>query len=250
MRYLLEICYDGTDFHGFQKQNNAHTVEEALESALKTYLREDVDIVGSSRTDKGVNARANSAHFDLDRQLNSKDLYRINSILGLDLAINAIHQVDADFHARFDADARSYSYFIHDFKSPLVRHQSYYYPYTLDFEKLQATSALLVGERDFSSFSKKNTDVHHYRCDIEYARWIKSGHELRFEVKANRFLRGMVRALVASQLAVARDYWTMNQFGVLLEQPQISSALFSAPAHGLFLDMVYYDTSKIRPLPA
>ncbi len=251
MRYLLEICYNGKAYHGFQKQNNVQkTVEQSIETALSTYFREEVDIIGSSRTDRGVHARSNSAHFDINRPLRNQDLYHINSILDKDISILAIYQVDSDFHARFDAEARSYSYFIHDFKSPLVRHQSYYYPYRLDDALLKKTSKMLVGERDFSSFSKKNSDVHHYRCSVQEAQWQRDGHELRFEVRANRFLRGMVRALVASQLAVSRGYWDIKQYVDLLENPEIAKALFSAPAHGLFLDAVHYDASRTLRLPA
>ncbi len=239
-RYKLEIAYDGRDWHGFQSQPNADTIEGRIEDAMHTYLRTPIDIIGSSRTDKGVHARMNTAHFDIDRVLTAKDLYHINSILPQSIALLSLTEVESDFHARFDAKHRAYDYYIHTYKSPLVRHQSYYFPYKLDIKKLHMTASLLSNYQDFSSFSKKNTDVFHYDCKVQKSEWNIQNHQLHYQVMSNRFLRGMVRGLVASQLAVARGKMTEQDFIHLLENPQISQANFSSPAHGLILSEVGY----------
>ncbi len=239
-RYKLEIAYDGKDFHGFQSQENAITVEDVIEDSMSTYLREKIDIVGSSRTDKGVHALMNTAHFDIGRDLTDKDVYHFNSILPQSIAINKMTKVGDEFHARFDAKYRAYDYYIHTFKSPTVRHQSYYFPYRLDTSILEKLSKYLFDFTDFSSFSKKNTDVFHYQCDIQISEWTIDEHRLHYHVKSNRFLRGMVRGLVASQLSVARGQMAMDEFVKLLEEPEISKANFSTPAHGLFLSEVGY----------
>lgn len=239
-RYLLELTYDGKPYHGFQKQPNAHTVEEAVENALSTYLREEVDISGSSRTDTGVHALHNTAHFDVNLDMNEKDLYHLNAILPAAIAISALSPVGDDFHARFDAKYRKYLYRIHTFKNPIISPYSYYYPYRLDTEKLDQCAKLIMDYHDFSSFSKKNTDVHHYECEVEVSQWESNGNTLAYHVKANRFLRGMVRGLVATQLKVARGAMSLREFQKLLEKPQISTANFASPAHGLYLEKVGY----------
>ncbi len=239
-RYKLEIAYDGAGWHGFQSQNNAKTIEDCIEIEFSTYFRQEIDITGSSRTDKGVHALMNTAHFDIGRELTSKDLYHLNSMLPPSIAVNKISRVEPGFHARFDAKYRVYDYYIHNFKSPHLRTTSYYFPYRLDSEILTKLAADLMHFEDYTSFSKKNTDVFHYKCQIVESQWTIQEHTLHYRVKANRFLRGMVRGLVASQLSVARGKMTEDQFLDLLLNPEISKANFSSPAQGLFLSEVGY----------
>ncbi len=240
-RYKLDIAYDGRDWHGFQSQKNTpDTIEGKIEEALYTYLRHPIDIIGSSRTDKGVHARNNTAHFDIDRALDAKDLYHLNAILPESIVLTSLIAVSEEFHARFDATSRCYDYYIDTCKSPLSRLYSYYFPYKIDSEVLPQIAAMLFEYEDFSSFSKKNTDVFHYKCKIIASEWTIDGDALRYHVRANRFLRGMVRGLVASQLAVARGKMSQDRFVQLLESPSISAANFSAPPHGLFLTEVSY----------
>ncbi len=239
-RYKLEIAYDGKPWHGFQAQPNAQTVEGTIEAALHTYFREVIDISGSSRTDKGVHARMNTAHFDIEKTLSEKDLYHLNSILPQSIVITNLDRVEDDFHSRFDAKFRSYDYYVHTVKSPLVRYYSYYFPYKINTQVLHELADMIMDYTDFSSFSKKNTDVFHYQCDIQVSEWKVEAYQLHYQVQANRFLRGMVRGLVASQLAVARAKMSKKEFVSLLEKPSISTANFSSPAHGLFLSEVGY----------
>ncbi len=240
-RYKLDIAYDGQGFHGFQAQPNAITIEGTIENTLHTYFRTTIDISGSSRTDRGVHALDNTAHFDYAGRITDKDIYHLNSILPEGIVINEITEVADDFHARFDAKFRSYDYYIHTYKDPIRRAYSYFFPYRLDTAQLHETAALVLEYTDFSSFSKKNTDVFHYECHLMKSEWLIAGHVLHYHVQSNRFLRGMVRGLVASQLAVARGHMTMEEFISLLEHPEISTANFSSPAQGLFLSKVGYD---------
>ncbi len=235
------MSYDGSAFHGFQAQPNAITIEGTIESAMSTYFRESIDISGSSRTDRGVHARQNTAHFDIERKITEKDLYHINSILPDGIVILKITEAEADFHARFDAQYRIYDYYIHNFKDPIRRSYSYFFPYRLEVDLLHLTADLILQYEDFSSFSKKNTDVFHYICHVQKSEWHIANHVLHYQVKSNRFLRGMVRGLVASQLAVARNHMGLSDFVSLLEKPEISRANFSSPAHGLFLTEVGYN---------
>lgn len=240
-RYFLELSYKGTAYSGFQVQENAETIQAVVERALKTLYREDFALTGSSRTDAGVHARQNYFHFDTDTAITSRQLYNLNAILPSDIAVEGIYPVPDTAHCRFDAVAREYKYYIHQSKNPFLTDRAWLYPFPLDMEKLQEAAAVLKDYRDFTSFSKRNTQVNNFNCNIMYSEWSVEGEMLVYQVRANRFLRGMVRGLVGTMLKVGRGKTTMQAFKNVIESKDCRLADFSTPAHGLFLHRVYYN---------
>ncbi len=245
MRYFLEVAYKGTRYSGFQVQENAITIQSEIERALKIYFRSDFKLTGSSRTDAGVHALQNYFHFDYDTGIQQKELYNLNSILPEDIVINSISLMrkkdDGEWpHARFDAISREYKYYILQRKDPFRKETAYQYPYKIDFESLQQAALVIAEYNDFTSFSKKNTQVKTFICSIIESEWKWEEDVLIYHVKANRFLRGMVRALVGTMLQVGRKKITLEQFREILLARDCSLADFSAPAVGLFLVAVEY----------
>jgi len=245
-RYFLEISYKGTNYSGFQVQKNAKTVQSEIELALQVLYRQHFNLTGSSRTDAGVHALQNFFHFDTDIHLTQKEVYNLNAILPPDIAAKAFYIVSNDAHSRFGAVAREYRYYIYDKKNPLLTDRAWYYPFSINHEILQQTAGIIKEHNDFKSFSKQNTQVNNYNCNIIHSYWQQQPDCIIYNVKANRFLRGMVRALVSSMLKTARGNATLQQFNSLLNNPQQSSADFSAPAHGLFLVSVQYPLHYMR----
>ena len=247
-RYFLEVAYKGAAFHGFQIQDDGGlTVQGEVNRALQTLFRKDVQTTTSSRTDAGVHARQNFLHWDCEHPLPARTLYALNAILHPDLCIRNIFKVADDAHARFDATGRQYAYRIISFKDPFALGLSYHYPFTLSLSALQETAALLVGTRDFTSFSKRNTDVKTFLCTIQESRWEQTnGHTLTFHVRANRFLRGMVKALVGTQLHVGRGRISLSDFSRIIEARDCTLADFSPPSEGLFLENVYYPEGLLQ----
>lgn len=240
-RYFLEFSYLGTNYSGFQFQINAISVQQKIEEALEVVLRKKVRLTGSSRTDTGVHAEQNFAHFDFEEKFPDKFLKRVNGVLTDDIALKSCREVSDESHARFDAHARSYEYRISFEKNPFLHERCWFYPYDeLPIEKLNETAAILKEFDDFASFSKTRTQVKTTICNIQTAEWIRKNDLLIFCVTANRFLRGMVRALVASQIRVARGLITSGEFRKLIEEKNQSQIDFSAPASGLFLVEVKY----------
>lgn len=242
-RYFLEVAYKGTRYSGFQIQQNAITIQSEVEKALTILFKQSFNLTGSSRTDAGVHALQNFFHFDTDIIIESKQLYNLNSILPFDIVAKGIYNVGNNAHCRFDAISREYKYFIYKEKNPFLKETAWYYPYTLNVEVLKETASLISEYVDFTSFSKRNTQVKTFICNVESSSWVYENECLVYRVVANRFLRGMVRGLVSTMLKTARNIISVDQFREIVELKDCTKAHFEAPAHGLFLMKVNYRES-------
>ena len=240
MRYFLEVAYKGGNYSGFQSQKNANTIQAEIQKAFKVILKKELELTGSSRTDAGVHAYQNYFHFDLESELSSQLVYNLNAILPTDIAIKDLLKVKDNAHCRFDAISREYKYHIYQKKDPFLTDKAFYFPYTLDIEAMQKAAIILKEYSDFTSFSKRNTQVKSFVCDIKESRWIIQDGCLIYNVKANRFLRGMVRALTATMLNLGRRKTDLTAFRKIIETKDCTLANFSAPAHGLFLTEVCF----------
>lgn len=230
----------GTSYSGFQAQKNANTIQSEVEKAFEILQKERVAMVGSSRTDAGVHAIQNFFHFDFDENIDPHFVYKMNALLPADIAVKNILPVSDTAHARFNAINREYKYYIYRFKNPFLDSRAYYYPYKLDVEKLSQLSELLINYSDFSSFSKRKTQVKTFNCDIMESEWYWQDEVLIYRVRANRFLRGMVRALVATMLWTSREEQELQVFKSIIEMKDQSRAKFSVPAHGLYLEHISF----------
>lgn len=239
-RYFLEVAYKGTAFSGFQSQANANTVQAEIEKAFSILQRESIIMTGSSRTDAGVHALQNYFHFDYTGVIHSHFVYKMNSILPADIVIKKILPVSEGSHCRFDATARHYAYYIYQEKNPFLRDRAFYFPYTLDFDKMQEGALLLKDYQDFTSFSKRNTQSKTFLCTIQESAWFREDNQIVYNVKANRFLRGMVRALVATMLQIGRNKLSIDGFKRIIEAKDCTKANFAVPGKGLFLREVSY----------
>jgi len=238
--YFLALAYKGTRFAGFQIQDNAITIQGQVERAMAIYLRESVELTGSSRTDAGVHANRNFFHFSIDRLLDSAFVYHVNAILPPDIAITGIYAVPEGSHSRFDATGRRYKYHIYNSKNPFLDDRSWYYPYPMDLVDLNQAASFLLGLHDFTSFAKRRTQVYTHLCSISVCQWQETTDGWVFTVEGNRFLRGMVRALVGTMVKVGRKKINFESFQNVLLSKDSAMADFSAPGHGLFLDEVIY----------
>lgn len=240
MRYFLEVAYKGTGYAGFQVQQNANTIQGELEKALEIVFRKQLQLTGSSRTDAGVHALQNFFHFDADFEIKKDSLYNINALLSRDIAVRSINQVEPSSHCRFDATGREYKYFISAVKNPFASESAWFYPYKINIDLLNAAAQMLFHYNDFTSFSKKNTQVFTNYCSIEKSHWYFENNLLVYNVISNRFLRGMVRGLVGTMLLVGRQKITLDEFSKIIEGKDCSKANFATPPHGLFLVRVNY----------
>jgi tRNA pseudouridine38-40 synthase len=234
--------YKGTDYAGFQVQKNANTIQAEVQKALKIFYKQDFELTGSSRTDAGVHALQNYFHFDGNEEFEyrKEHIYNINSILPADIVVKSIKKVSNEAHCRFDAIERQYSYFIYRKKDPFIADRAYYYPYKLDMQLLEESASILKEYEDFTSFSKKNTQVNNFLCNIQESKWTVHKDTIEYNVAANRFLRGMVRALVGTMLKVGTGKTSIKEFRKIIESKDCKGADFSTPAHGLFLKKVVY----------
>ena len=243
-RYFLELSYKGSCFAGFQVQQNANTVQGEVEKALKIYFKNEIELTGSSRTDAGVHAFQNFFHFDcelLDLLAKDKILYHINAILPEDIVLKNIELKSEEAHARFDAISRSYVYSIYAKKDPFIKEIAYFYPYPLQLELMQQAAEIIKQHNNFKAFSKTNTQVNNFRCQILENYWKQEmDGRLSYYVTANRFLRGMVKALTGTMLNVGKGKMTLEQFENLFEDAPKFRADFSPPSHGLTLLSVNY----------
>lgn len=239
-RYFLEVAYMGARYSGFQVQENAHTVQSEIDRAVSLLMREQVVSTGSSRTDAGVHARQNFLHFDTERPLHPQFLYKINAILPPDIVLKGVYPVDAEAHSRFAATGRAYEYTLYTFKDPFMRDRGYYFPYRMNMDDLHAAAAIIKEYRDFSSFSKRNTQVKTFNCSIGESYWTAGEGRIVYNVSANRFLRGMVRGLVGTMLRVGRGRLTLPEFRAVIESKDCTQADFAVPGHGLCLMQVKY----------
>lgn len=241
MRFFFEIGYNGTRYAGWQSQPNATGVQQVVEEALCTLLREKVEIVGSGRTDAGVHCEQQFFHADVHTAFDVHDLSRkLNSFLPSDISIGKIVRVSDDAHARYSAVARSYQYRITLIKNPFLEGLALHYFKSLDIRTLNQASALLTGSLDFESFSKVHTDVNNFRCEVKAAYWEQNGNLLTFHITANRFLRGMVRALVGTLLDVGSGKISVDDFKKVIEQKDRKKAGMNVEPYGLYLTRVEY----------
>jgi tRNA pseudouridine38-40 synthase len=245
MRYFLRFAYDGTAFHGSQRQPNGVTVQETMEQALALIFREEVQLTFAGRTDAGVHAHEMYAHFDIGdeemRREGERLVFRLNGILPDSIAIFDIYPVKENAHARFDAVRRTYEYHIIDHKDPFLCKQATRVRPGLDFAAMNESAKLLIGKQDFASFCRTNTDVKTTICDLKQAEWkeLDNGHAV-FTISADRFLRNMVRAVVGTLFEIGRGKMTKEQFAEVITQHNRCAAGDSAPAEGLFLTHIEY----------
>jgi len=241
MRYFLELSYNGTPYHGWQRQPNAISVQEVLEDSLSKLLREKIEIIGAGRTDAGVHAKQIMAHFDYKGVLDiAKFRFRLNALLPKEIAIQKINGVCEDAHARFDAISRSYEYYITLVKDPFRIDTAYFLKKKLDVELMNKAAKLLLNYTDFKCFSKSKTDVKTYNCDISSAYWEEKEGLLVFNITANRFLRNMVRAIVGTLIEVGEHKLTPDDIIKIINSKNRSNAGYSVPAQGLYLTRVEY----------
>ncbi len=245
MRFFITLSYDGTNYHGWQIQPNGNSVQETIQKALSTLLRQSIEIVGAGRTDAGVHAKMMVAHFDWEKRECPVDcsqlVYKLNKILPPDIAVQKVEHVEDEMHARFSATSRTYHYFIHQRKSPFLKAYSWYVYGNLDFGKMNEAASTLMEYRDFTSFSKVNTDTKTNDCTVTKAIWEETApDEWRFTISANRFLRNMVRAIVGTLVEVGRGKMSVEQFRQVIEKKNRCSAGESVPGNALFLVDIKY----------
>ena len=244
-RYFIELAYKGTKFHGWQIQPNAVSVQECLEKALSVITRETIAVTGAGRTDTGVHASYFVAHFDSEKQtLDHPDFaHKLNSFLNKEIVIFNISKVAPEAHARFDATSRTYQYHLNLLKDPFNQETSWYFFGKPDIQLMNQASQILFEYIDFTSFSKLHTEVKTNNCKIYQAEWTQDGSDIIFTVKADRFLRNMVRALVGTILEVGIGKIDLAGFRKIIEQKDRGAAGLSVPAHGLFLTNIEYPES-------
>lgn len=247
MRYFLEFSYNGKHYHGWQNQPNAISVQEVIEGAVSTLLREKISVVGAGRTDAGVHAKQMFAHFDIKSVLDTDELlYKLNSFLPVDISIHNIIEVNENAHTRFDALSRTYEYWIVQTKNPFLNDFAHYLKYPLDVDKMNDVVKILFEYKDFQCFSKSNTDVKTYICKIKEAKWEVDNEKLIFTITADRFLRNMVRAVVGTLLEVGLNKISKEDVKKIIESKNRSNAGASVPAQGLYLTKVEYPTSILK----
>lgn len=241
-RYLIWFSYDGSAFHGFQIQPNAPSVQAEMERALSLLSGQKTEITGAGRTDAGVHARMMAAHFDLAENVDVGNLvYRLNKMLPPAVAVMKIEEAENSFHARFSAKSRTYNYYIHTRKDPFLRNYSLLLTYPLDFATMNAAAQVLLRTKDFAAFAKSHTDVKTTLCDVSDARWVQTGSSTwYFTITANRFLRGMVRAVVGTLIEVGRGKMTVEEFEKTIASGNRNDTGDSMPAHALVLENIAY----------
>lgn len=242
MRYFVTFSYDGSRYHGWQIQPNGDSVQAQLQRGLSLLLRQEVMVTGAGRTDAGVHARMMVAHFDFPTYLDEKQLaYKLNKLLPGDIAIAGVRQVEENLHARFSATSRMYRYYVHTAKNPFLRNTSCELYYPLDFNKMNEAADMLKRYDDFGAFCKAHADVKTTLCKVTVARWHQTSPTTwYFEIRANRFLRNMVRAVVGTLIDVGRERLTMEDFQRVVEGKKRTEAGESMPAHALFLEDITY----------
>ncbi len=240
MRYLLELSYDGTHYQGWQIQPNGLTVQEVLNNAISVITRQSIETIGCGRTDTGVHARQYFAHFDTEQELPNNFVRSLNGILPYDIAIHDCQLVSSEFNSRFDAISRTYEYQIIFQKDPFLNKYAVRWHCDLNIEAMNQACSAIIGTRDFACFSKVNTDVKHFDCNLMAARWYYRENILIFEVTANRFLRNMVRAMVGTLTQIGEGKINQDKFMEIVESRDRRQAGTSVPAHGLYLVSVEY----------
>ena len=243
-RYFIYLSFNGASFHGWQIQPNENSVQEELEKALGILLQQKTSVMGAGRTDAGVHAKCMIAHFETDKNIVIDKLkFNLNNVLSSFISIKDVREVKPDFHARFDALSRTYNYVITPQKDPFQSEFSHQYTKKIDVELMNEAAKLLQGERDFSCFSKSKTQTFTNNCDLQKAEWREEAGLFVFEIRANRFLRNMVRAIVGTLLEVNEGKRTIESIPALLDSKNRSEAGVSVPAKGLFLVDIEYPSA-------
>ena len=241
MRYFVTFSYDGGRYHGWQIQPNGVSVQEKLQEALSTLLREEITVTGAGRTDTGVHAKMMVAHFDADEIDCEQLTYKLNRLLPQDIAVQKVERVSEEMHARFSAKCRTYHYYIHTRKEPFLRTYSCEMHYALDFAKMNEAAQRLLDYEDFGAFCKSGADVKTTLCKVTKAEWIQTSPTTwYFEITANRFLRNMVRAVVGTLIDVGRGRLSVDEFCKVIEGKRRTEAGESMPGHALFLEKIEY----------
>lgn len=246
VRYVLEIAYDGTEYHGWQSQLNGTTVQEALELQLAKILGAKINIMGCGRTDAGVHASHFILHFDYDNELPDRFKFRLNRMLPSDIAVYEAFEVTENFHSRFSATYRKYIYKTHFRKNPFQEGGSLFLFQMPSVDKMNEACRLLVQHDDFASFCKRNADGKTTICDLMLAEWVEVEYGFEFHVKANRFLRNMVRALVGTLLDVGCGTLSLDQLEQIIKDKKRSSSGKSVAARGLYLEEIGYNWDEYR----
>ncbi|MGB0888192.1 MAG: tRNA pseudouridine(38-40) synthase TruA [Vicingaceae bacterium] len=246
-RYFLEIKYDGTNYHGWQIQQNANTVQAEINKALSTLLQEQVSVTGAGRTDTGVHAKQLFCHFNTALTFEiDKLIFKLNSFLPEDISCTSLTKVHPEAHARFSAIARTYEYWITPFKNPFLHQKAYFLPYQLNIDLMNEATKKLLGEQDFSCFSKSKTDTFTNNCNITFANWEYKNGMFVFTISANRFLRNMVRAIVGTMLDIGQQKINVETLDKIIASKNRSNSGTSAPAHGLYLTEVKYPKETLN----
>lgn len=240
MRFFIELSYNGKAYHGWQNQPDDISVQEVLENALSTLLKKDISVVGAGRTDAGVHASQLFAHFDFEAAFPDNLIFKLNSFLPRDIFVKEISEVTNDAHARFDALSRTYNYRISTRKNVFNFDFAYALQKELNLERMEKACEILLQYNDFQCFSKVNTDVKTYHCKLMQAEWITKDDELVFVIKADRFLRNMVRAIVGTLINIGLGKIELESLHDIIKSKNRSEAGFSVPAHGLYLVQIEY----------
>lgn len=240
-RFFMELSYHGKSFHGWQIQPNSPTVQEVIQEALYTYFRESTPILGSGRTDTGVHASHQVCHFDAPVEFDPIRLQKaLNGLLPPSVSIHGIRAVHPDAHARFDALERAYFYRLIFQKNPFLQDRSWLVFTRPDMNRMNEAAEKLLGDQDFEAFSRVKTEVNHFRCQIKSAYWEQKGEEMVFHITSNRFLRGMVRAIVGTLVEIGLGKRSPESLPEIIQSKNRGKAGSAAPAKGLFLSRVVY----------
>jgi len=244
LRYFIDLSFNGKDFFGWQKQPNVITVQEVVEDKLSIALQETIEVVGAGRTDTGVHARQIFAHFDTQKNFVINDfVFKLNTMLPHSISVNTLFKVHPESHARFDATAREYTYYVDTQKNPFTNSMAYYIKKNIEVTAMNKAAKILLDYKDFQCFSKVKTDVFTYNCTLFYAHWERKDHQLVFTIKADRFLRNMVRAIVGTLLEIGLGKRTIEDLHHVIQSKDRSLAGKSVDAKGLFLTQVEYPNS-------
>lgn len=239
--YKLIIQYDGTDYSGWQIQSGSKTIQQTITDSIELITKEKINLIGSGRTDTGVHAIGQAANFRIEQEI---DIYRfkhsLNSVLPFDISVLKMEKTGIDFHARFDAKRRTYIYLISEFKSPFFQKYSYNYHGKLIVSELNKISQLFIGNRDYTSFSKKNEEIENKFCDVYDAKWYEKDKLIVFEITASRYLHGMVRTITGTILKAFESGESTGYIENIFEKKNREAASMAVPAHGLFLFKVEY----------
>jgi len=243
-RYLIWLSFEGSAYCGWQAQPGVATVQQTVNHALSTLLKTPIEVIGAGRTDTGVHARCFAAHFDVPSDASVFQeaglVYKLNRFLPPSIAISKIEAVRPDFHARYSALSRTYQYQIHTRKDPFLEQSSWFIDRPLQLEALKAATEMLKNHHDFQCFSKTNTDVKSFLCTVYEAQWLINGHKIVFEIRANRFLRNMVRAIVGTLIEIALGKKEVHDLERIILSQDRKQAGYSAPGYGLYLTQIEY----------